>query len=326
MGSLAIPHFDNIVAALDEERVTVLYPIAAFAWAWFDYILTFEDEVELIWMKQIRGSSWLFLWVRYYGLSSITFHIVAVLKNVRLSRDDPVVLLPRNMPLLASAELVSFVALWSVQIVLQLRLYAIYMSKRLALFNAVLYVLEVPAMLYIWLHVHPFHCKDQKNADSPLVQALRCGRGYQWYLVPGIIFDIWIGGLACYKFFQRVLRRGNTGNGTLFNQFIRDSVIHYFGYIVAILIFHVMGSFGHGDRHVSMFQTANFIVASRLLLHLRQSYYATSDDDEAAAEATLSAMRFQGRSAATARSRFVDPTFWGDDRPDDGQRIGSAPE
>lgn len=42
-------------------------------------------------------------------------HVVAVLRNVRTSKDEAVVLVPRHMPLLASAELVSFVLLWSVQ-------------------------------------------------------------------------------------------------------------------------------------------------------------------------------------------------------------------
>lgn len=304
----AIPHLDNIIAALDEESITVCYPIAAFAWALHDYFLTIRDEIEYIWKKPFHSGSWLFIWVRYYGLTVIIFNIVAVLKNVRTSMDQPVVLLPRAMDILATSQLLHFVLLWSVQVVMQMRVYAVYMSRRLAAANISVFVLMIAAQLYLWLRKDPFHCKDTKNDESPLVEALRCGRGYPFYWVPVILFDLWLGSLATFKFVRNVLHPPQRQEQVaILTLFLRDSAMHYVGYMIAIVLFNVFGSFGHSDRAVSLIETVTFIIGTRLILHLRQAYYQRPTEDLA----EISGINFRSRTAVS-RSRVVDDTFWGD--------------
>lgn len=57
--------------------------------------------------------------------------------------------------------------------------------------------------------------------------------------------------------------------------------------------------------------TANFIVGSRLMLHLRQLYYSrpAEVDEETTPAESLSGMRFEERRTVTIRSRVLDGTF-----------------
>lgn len=94
-----------------------------------------------------------------------------------------------------------------------------YQSRKLATFNAALFVAEMLVMLVIWAWRRPFaNC----SILGKLFPQTACTSDYPVYFIPGrllyavytlgltsiagVVFDVWIGTLAFAKFIQRARR------------------------------------------------------------------------------------------------------------------------
>ncbi|KZV87912.1 hypothetical protein EXIGLDRAFT_192775 [Exidia glandulosa HHB12029] len=149
------------IGATTTMEYGALIAVAALALAVYDFVLNIGDEVAFIWRKSIRSGSILFIWIRYYGLLTITLRTLAVLAStpgvswLRTAAVDPLVLL-------GASELAGFVLMYSVQIVLQIRVHVMYQSTGLASFNALLFLTEIVVMQILWGGEQPFNnvCAD----------------------------------------------------------------------------------------------------------------------------------------------------------------------
>lgn len=131
--------------------------------------------------------------VRYYGLFAVLFRFAAVMRNGPSSAS----LLPtaNSLVLLPISELLEFMLLCSVQgdgcnshslwpilmtitpaVILQIRVHVMYQSRMLAVFNAVLFVIESVSLLAMWGWNGPFTAcfildvlflQSSCTADSP---------------------------------------------------------------------------------------------------------------------------------------------------------------
>lgn len=279
---------------------------AAAAWAIYDYLLTFPDEVDYIWRKPWRSGSLLFLWVRYYGLATMVFKIAVTPSTVHaMSRlaDKP----PNTPPV---AELMGFFLIFSVQVILQTRVYALYMSRPLGLFNGALFVAGMIASLALWGLSRPFSCKAEIFQSTA-----GCTTGYPTFWIPTIVFECWMGFLALYKFFDRMRGARPVPHGPdIVSVFLKDSAIHYVSVIVGVVIYNIIGGKGGAPGNSGFIQASMFIAGSRLVLHLRKAFYAQGQTQGVGFATETSNVSFR-RGRRTTLSGIIDETFWVDDSP-----------
>ncbi|EJD38723.1 hypothetical protein AURDEDRAFT_187670 [Auricularia subglabra TFB-10046 SS5] len=283
------------VAAVQAQTLAMDNVVAAMAWAAYDYALTISDEIDCVWRRPIRSGSLLFIWVRYYGLGVLAFKVYANARNNASASN--------GTQLVALAELLGFGLVFSVQIILQTRIYVLYTYKRIAVLNAALFVGEIVLVLYLWGSRRPFRCYS----------APQCDQVYPIFWIPSILFEAWIGALAFYKFLLRLRTPRPMDGLDILTVFLRDSVMHYALVIFGVVIFHIMGKYA--DSESGFLQASVFIAGSRLVLHLRAAYYRHQDeqhDPDADGGGTDSQLVFR-KAGPGHVSRVLDETFWGDD-------------
>ncbi|KAF9048785.1 hypothetical protein BJ165DRAFT_1462654 [Panaeolus papilionaceus] len=111
-----------------------------------DYFITLEDEVGYICTQRRSLAKYMFFWIRYY---TIVLLILDVCQVHLLAR--PGFATNRLCGILDPVSRVTgAIALWSADIILQLRVYALFQcSKKVAIFNAVLFMASISAFLGI---------------------------------------------------------------------------------------------------------------------------------------------------------------------------------
>ncbi|KZV91770.1 hypothetical protein EXIGLDRAFT_719065 [Exidia glandulosa HHB12029] len=235
--------------AVGEVDTSASVAIVSLSLSLYDFVLTVRDEFEYVWRKPIHSGSLLFLWVRYYGLFTLLFRAISVLSN-RASR------------LLETSDVLGFVLIFSVQVVLQIRMHVMYdRSPTLALLSGSIFGIEIVVMMVLW-------SRQPVGSNT-----------YPLYYVPMVVFEIWIGTLAFVKFIRRVrrLRRMGTGgdeDGGMVGVFFRDSAIHYALTIVGIIAFNVVGALsGKSLANSGLLEACFLLAGTRLILHLRAAYY-----------------------------------------------------
>ncbi|KZV87910.1 hypothetical protein EXIGLDRAFT_839627 [Exidia glandulosa HHB12029] len=193
--------------------------------------LTLYDEVIFVWRKPMHSGSLLFLWIRYYGLAELVFRSLAILANtpgtfgIRLPMSHPV-------SLLRPSEGLSFVVIFSTQVVLQIRVHVMYRNSYLTKFNFVFFLAEIISMLAMWASAGG----SDVNLSSPVDSLSTYLRDRKYPFIPFVLFQAWIGSLGFVKFIQRLvalrkLRGGHAGapHGEMdvVSVLFRDSAINY---------------------------------------------------------------------------------------------------
>ncbi|KZV91765.1 hypothetical protein EXIGLDRAFT_769614 [Exidia glandulosa HHB12029] len=184
--------------------------VVALSLALYDHGLTLYDEVIFVWRKPMHSGSLLFLWIRYYGLAELVFRSLAILANtpgsfgIRLPISHPVFLL-------RPSEGLSFVVVFSTQVVLQIRVHVMYRNPYLTKFNFVFFVAEIISILAMWASAGGSDVNLSSPVDSLSAYFKLKDRKYPF--IPFVLFQAWIGLLGFAKFIQRLrkLRVGHVG-------------------------------------------------------------------------------------------------------------------
>ncbi|KAJ7895541.1 hypothetical protein B0H14DRAFT_2680730 [Mycena olivaceomarginata] len=196
----------------------------------WDYLITFEDERELFWKRRPWTlATFLFLWVRYAGILLISLGIfVAVSPNLSDSLCYSWFRLEGGIGMSIS---------WAIQIILQLRIYALYdASPRIGALIVSAFSLEVLAVVGMF----GFGYAEVTVVAEAVGVMVRCNvtavPAWLWVLwVPVTSFELLLCVLALYKGYQRV---ESTGHQALQDILVRDSVM-YFLAIQFVYIFNL---------------------------------------------------------------------------------------
>ncbi|KIM61549.1 hypothetical protein SCLCIDRAFT_876821 [Scleroderma citrinum Foug A] len=100
----------------------------------YDFFLTLDQEIEHIWKHNWNLTSALYIFVRYFGtFINLTGTVVmSVQSTTKVSQSFNEI-----------QSWVEFIIVWAVQVILQMRLYALYhCSKRLLVFMVTFFVAE----------------------------------------------------------------------------------------------------------------------------------------------------------------------------------------
>ncbi|KAI9061115.1 hypothetical protein FKP32DRAFT_1576794 [Trametes sanguinea] len=273
--------------ALKKAAAIPLYTSpCSFTWAMHDFFLTIEDEMRYVWPGPLNSGKLLYFWVRYYTLAALVFDVAQIHS---FSHFQPS--LNTCVWMDAMIRVVGALSLWGVEIVMQLRIYALFrLSKRVAVINAVLFVVSVAGFIWILVHnglVRASVIAQAKSLPIPGCPVVHTGIEWaQW--VPATIFEGILFGYALWKAGENFLARLRRSDGklvtrgwrpTLYSVVLSDNLLYFF-FIACILTFNNLMVVG--VTHIPWFSYGPFhaatgIMTTRMLIHVRKTAYLTSE-------------------------------------------------
>ncbi|KAF8174234.1 hypothetical protein BJ912DRAFT_1064838 [Pholiota molesta] len=264
--------------------------LASLVWVLHDYFVTLEDEIRYIWTQKPSFGRFMFLWVRYYtifllGFDTLQIHTFAlpgVATHGMCVAADP------------ATRVAGAILLWSIEIIMQMRIYILYnSSKRVLIFNGVLFLGSIGS--FLWLVI---------------IGAIR-RKWAQW--IPATGFEGILFAFALYKAAVSVAAWTRLNQRLSLTAILINENILYFSVVSSLLVFNnlmVVGKtkipwFGYGPFHAAV-----GIVTCRMLIHLRK--FAVDNFDKggtniADTKVTAGGPVFKG-SRSDPESHYTDDT------------------
>ncbi|KAF9027401.1 hypothetical protein BDZ89DRAFT_1039492 [Hymenopellis radicata] len=242
--------------------------LVGLTWIVHDYFVTLEDESQ-----KMCFSKAMFLWIRYYSIALLIFDVtqIHVFSIPGITGDNLCVAMDSII------RVVGAVSLWSVEIVLQLRICALYKcSKKIALINALLFAGSIAGFFYILIfNAQRRHAVIADAIHLPLPGCPSIHSGIEWVQwVPATAYEGVLFAFALYKTSMSTAGRMKTGKKiSLYSLILRDNIF-YFLAIAVLLIFNnvmVVGVtkipwFSYGPFHAAI-----GVLTTRMLLSLRKA-------------------------------------------------------
>ncbi|KAH8118995.1 hypothetical protein DFH11DRAFT_413474 [Phellopilus nigrolimitatus] len=245
--------------------------ISALAAFIYDYIITFDEEVTLVWGSAFGPGKVLFFLNRYFGLATLLFlNIVMSLSN--MSHEVSTAWIRVNW--VAGIIVAAFA-----EMTLQLRLYAMYdRSWTIVVLLIISCASTVGAMIGISVKImkvegatfHHYGDSFNQNMCTPGIVT----DAFKTFWSPLLVNEALLFSLAVYKG-VRSLRRGSRMGNRLIRFLVRDSVLFFFIVFASFFANELVWLIG-GGQYVEIlvgFAIANASIWSqRLLLNIRKQY------------------------------------------------------
>ncbi|KDQ52891.1 hypothetical protein JAAARDRAFT_39840 [Jaapia argillacea MUCL 33604] len=250
-------------------RITRYCQLAATALAIYDCIITFDQELEQVWKKPWSTSKILFLLSRYYGNGSVIAIHLILLSDTSSNKLCRVMFITQAWA--------NCLAVWIVQIIVQLRVYAMYRRSRyIGSLIVTGFVIEIAAMVTLVT----FESVGLEATASPVPGIQLC----TVTKIPTFTYGFWLAimmfecllfVLALYQAIGRFLkRRDRWRQQSLIDVLLRDNILYFFlifqGYAQNAAVFtlppmwiEIIGSFSI---------TWTCTMGCRLILNLRDAY------------------------------------------------------
>ncbi|KAK0216293.1 hypothetical protein IW262DRAFT_1510381 [Armillaria fumosa] len=266
--------------------------LVGLTWIVHDYckLVTLEDEIRYIWAQKRNIGKIMFLWIRYYSISLLIFDTLQI--HVFSVRGVPSDHLCVAMD--AITRITGAISLWSVEFVMQLRVYALFKcSKKVAVINGFLFASSIAA--FLWILIHNVGRQGALIADLvrlPLAGCPSVHSGIEWaQWVPGKIlgtaetetyllsikataYEIVLFGFAVIKTFGFMLDNMTRGyRQSIRSILLRDNIL-YFLAISCVLVLNnlmVVGATEIPWFSFGPFHAAVGILTTRMLINLRKA-------------------------------------------------------
>ncbi|KAJ7738977.1 hypothetical protein B0H16DRAFT_1569397 [Mycena metata] len=246
--------------------------LVGLTWILHDYFVTLEDEIRYIWPQRLNFSKVMFFWIRYYSIALLLFDVIQIHVFARpgITNNNLCVAMDTII------RVVGAVSLWSVEIIMQLRVYALYScSKRIAAINLVLFAGSIVGFMWILIYNHSRRAGVIANViHLPLPGCPSVHSGIEWaQWVPATIYEGILFGFALYKTFESTLTSlRKDGTLSIYTLLLRDNILYFFG-ITALLVFNNLMVVN--VTHIPWFSYGPFhaavgIMTSRMLINLRK--------------------------------------------------------
>jgi len=273
--------------------------VAALVFLWYDYSLTFDAEVKLVWNHRWSLGKALFILNRYFGLVTILFDVTVFFSGS---------LTDQFCKRFSSWHGVSnLLGVLIGQLILMARVYAVYnRNKKVLAVLAALFVAQV-ACLPLVLHVGNYI----GTATIPgLTGCYASSRPALYFLVtfPSLIYDTILCLLMVYQAWK-IYKDGS--NYPLMTVLIRDSVLYFFtnfsitlvNCLIVALAPHIIGKVALG-----WLVAVPCALGSRLLLNMREHYFREETEDPGL---ELGGVRSSGMTTGILFSDVPTPVFPG---------------
>ncbi|KAJ7463948.1 hypothetical protein FB451DRAFT_1139116 [Mycena latifolia] len=247
--------------------------LVGLTWILYDYFITLEDEIQYIWTQRLSVSKLMFLWIRYYSIALLLFDVIQIHVFARpgITSNNLCVAMDTII------RVVGAVSLWSVEIIMQLRVVALFgCSKRVAAINLVLFVGSIASFMWILIFDHARRASVIATAiDLGLPECPAIHSGIEWaQWVPATIYEGILFGFALFKTFETTTVWYRTdAKLPLYTVLLRDNILYFFG-IAALLVFNNL-MVAVDVTHIPWFSYGPFhaavgIMTTRMLLNLRK--------------------------------------------------------
>ncbi|KAJ7688884.1 hypothetical protein B0H17DRAFT_1067764 [Mycena rosella] len=291
--------------------------LAGLTWIIHDYFVTLEDEIRYIWPQRLSFSKLMFFWIRYYSIALLLFDVIQIHVFARpgITSNNLCVAMDTII------RVVGAVSLWSVEIIMQLRVYAIYgCSKRIAAINLVLFAGSIVGFMWILIYNHSRRAAViASSIHLPLPGCPSVHSGIEWsQWVPATAYEGILFGFALYKTFESTITSLRKDSSlSLYTLLLRDNIVYFFA-IAGLLVFNNLMVvnlthipwFSYGPFHAAV-----GIMTSRMLISLRKAM-STDVISAASGSTALDGVRSQRlafHSGGPGASSFGDVTLLDED-------------
>ncbi|KAJ3542373.1 hypothetical protein NMY22_g3533 [Coprinellus aureogranulatus] len=266
---------DNFTFLYTRNIIPLRVVLASFTWVLHDYFDTLEEEIRYIWPQKLCAGKIAYLFVRYYTLALLlfdviqihTFAIPGVTSNTVCLAMDPTI------------RVVGAISLWSIEIIMQLRIYAIFScSKKVATFNGVLFLASIG--FFIWILAVNAIGRAERIASAirlPLPGCPAINGGIAWaQWIPATVFEGVLFGFILFKAFDTWKAKVRTNQKWTISQvLLGDNILYFFGISILLVINNIMAS-GVTSKYIPWFSYGPFhaamgIMTTRMLMHLRKA-------------------------------------------------------
>ncbi|KAJ7590416.1 hypothetical protein C8J56DRAFT_1025439 [Mycena floridula] len=245
--------------------------LAGLTWMLHDYLLTIEDEIRYIWPQKRNFGKFMFFWIRYYTMFILIFDVAQIHSFARPGATNPGLCVAMD----SIIRVIGAISLWSVEIIMQLRIYALYSgSKRVAIFNGVLFIISIGGFFGVLARNAMVRRQVIANfVKLPLPGCPSIHSGLEWaQWVPAAAFEVVLCGFALVKSVGRIRTEDKSFGMSLYSILIRDNLLYFLG-VTCVLLFNNFMVLGF--THIPWFSYAPFhaavgIVTARMLINLRK--------------------------------------------------------
>ncbi|KAK0440095.1 hypothetical protein EV421DRAFT_1817389 [Armillaria borealis] len=266
---------DGFVGLYQGNLIPLHVVLVGLTWIIHDYLVTLEDEIRYVWTQKRNLGKIMFLWIRYYSISLLVFDAlqIHIFSIPGVPSDGLCVAVD------AITRITGAISLWSVEIVMQLRIYALFTcSKKVAVINGFLFASSIAA--FLWILIHNVGRQGAIIADAirlPLPGCPSIHSGIEWaQWVPATAYEVVLFSFAIVKTFGFMLNNMMRGHQQpLRSILLRDNIL-YFLAISCILVFNnlmVVGVTKIPWFSFGPFHAAVGVLTTRMLLNLRKAAF-----------------------------------------------------
>ncbi|KAL4076363.1 hypothetical protein J3A83DRAFT_2184930 [Scleroderma citrinum] len=266
-------YYDYASAAQLSNQVYVAVSIVLL----YEYFLTLDQEIDFIWRQRWTPSNVLYIFVRYFGTlynlaSSV---LIFVPHSVSVSSNGLIV-----QPWAGS------IIWWTVQVILQMRLYALYnCSKRLLIFLIVTFVAEIGTVMWILISsnllmrgtIVMYHITFGMYGETDLCGGL-VTTAYAYVWVPCLVFETILCLFAIYAGIKhsrgQLCRPVKSNRPRLIDVLIHGNVIYFLSPLgmFILLVMHSVSLKVQWLADTLLFRAPITILAGcRLILSIREA-------------------------------------------------------
>ncbi|KAJ7768608.1 hypothetical protein DFH07DRAFT_807402 [Mycena maculata] len=251
---------------LADARTTNSMILGALSLVAYDHLITFEDEVELMWKSAICTTNTVYLWNRYFTL-------------IALSYDASVMLSPFKsnavcIKFFNGEAATSTMILATVDFILVLRVWILYGKKRMMLYFLVPMIgLEIMTLALV-SHYTIASVQDYWDLPWPLTGCYPHGnvpRFFAFYSVPVLVVSMAMFLMTVYKCGKTLLTHGRS-QMPIYNMFLRDGLFWFVAIFVTFipeLIIWARARESLAEVLIAPGLAVTSIIGSRVLLNIK---------------------------------------------------------
>lgn len=260
---------DIIITAVKNIQRSRCAELASSAIIVWEHLITLDQEFELIWKANWSAGKCLFLINRYYGLFMVIFNNYGTFATTITNE-----FCLRWFHWQGWTALIACVI---AEVILQIRLYALYyLNRGILLFMVICFMVSTAASAMIMGII-----LSRITARVDLIPGMTfCGSlDFPSYIfsfwIPMIAFESLLCGMALYRGLQPVLsdRSESRSGGHILDILVRDSIIYFlviFATYLTNMLFWLLGTVSAREIPVGFSVAMSCVMANRVILNVRE--------------------------------------------------------
>ncbi|KAJ7238837.1 hypothetical protein B0H12DRAFT_1326771 [Mycena haematopus] len=229
MSGLLLDNDPEVLQVLTDARTTNSMILGALSLVAYDHLITFQDEVELMWKSSIHTTNVIYLWNRYFTLVALLIDTGVMLSPYK---SNPVCIRYFNTEAVSSTLILA-----TVDFILMLRVWLLYEKARWLLYVLVPMIgLEILTRALV-SHFTIYTTKVFWPLSWPLTGCYPLGlvpRYFTFYSLPVLVVSMTMFVLTAYKCGKTLLTHGRM-QMPIYNLFLRDGVFWFFAIFITFI-------------------------------------------------------------------------------------------